>query len=74
MSEWISVGERLPKFHAAVRVKREGGNEEKAYYHSDRMSWLNFYGVKTSYFEDTKGEWLYDVTHWMPLPEPPKVI
>lgn len=62
--EWISVEDKLPEFHAIVYVKRKNGEEEKVYFHADRMSWLWFFGVQTSYFQDMKGKWLHDVTYW----------
>ena len=59
VSEWISVNDRLPKEHENVLT----------------------YGARPSYdvvyvnrlIDKENGEWLYDgVTHWMPLPKPPK--
>lgn len=59
MSEWISVKERLPeeKQRVIVRCERIGTS----------VGWILW------------GEWMTDIgpsagkiTHWMPLPEPPK--
>lgn len=74
MTEWISVSERLPKgIGDIVMALRENKNITKAYYHQDEVAWVKFYGVKTSIFQDHKTkEFLFDVTHWMPLPQPPK--
>jgi hypothetical protein len=72
---WISVEKELPKgLGAIVKVKRESGEELKAYYHSDKMAWLAFYHKKhkCSYWQCFKTrKWLYDVTDWMSL-KPPK--
>jgi hypothetical protein len=67
--EWIDVKDRLPSTNDIVRVKRENGDKVKCYFHKDAMSWLMFYGVKTSYFQERHGKrnFLFDVTHWMPL-------
>ncbi len=66
MSEWISVEKSLPKWSDIIKVRRVNGDEIKAYYHDDRMTWLCYYNVKTSYFQDHKTKaWLHDVTHWL---------
>lgn len=61
--KWISVEERLP----------EEGETVLCYYESDLM------GVCTrlhEIWEDSYGYWESDdaITHWMPLPEPPKEV
>lgn len=63
---WISVGERLPEnsLRALVRVIH-------SYNHTD-----GYAEIAMSYFANGRWEDIppkyYDVTHWMPLPEPPK--
>jgi len=65
---WVSVEQKLPKFHSIVMAKKQNNEEVKCYFHSDRMAWLNFYGQKTSYFQDFKTlEFLHDITHWKEL-------
>lgn len=62
MSEWISVKDRLPEGYKDVLVCFENSSG----YHVD----ITFYSDKLDY-----GEGWYltaDITHWMPLPEPPK--
>lgn len=59
MSKWISVDERLPKDDSVVLVL---DNNEYI------IGW---------YKDGSFGEWngvyeLRQVTHWMPLPDPPK--
>lgn len=62
-SKWIPVSERLPEEDSIVLAfLPEGGNLKPE--------------VREMYFSG--GEWLndrghWDVSHWMPLPEPPEV-
>ena len=60
---WISVEERLPEdgIDVIVYTDRCGGNVEYAYYRHDICAW----------FKDCI-LLIYNVTHWMPLPAPPK--
>lgn len=60
---WISVEERLPEdgIDVIVYTDRCGGNVEYAYYRYDICAW----------FKDCI-LLIYNVTHWMPMPAPPK--
>ena len=70
MAEWISVKDGLPALHFEVLVCNGHGVVRSGYY---------------SYRKDCKGQYLWaygrypkvayanDITHWMPLPEPPKM-
>jgi hypothetical protein len=59
-SEWISVDERLPKELTHVIVCDEDGTVGEAFcYKEGRFEWID-------------SEEIAFVTHWMPLPEPPK--
>lgn len=68
-TKWIPVTERLPEKHEHILAltpnKIHGG------YHK----WLIWYDPKSGFY-DSDPEWgdieMDDVTHWMPLPEPPK--
>ena len=70
VQEWISVEDRLPEVHGKylVRVpsKRVG---------CEHCIWLIGYSPKFGFY-DADPEWgdipVDDVTHWMPLPQPPK--
>ncbi len=65
MDKWININDSLPETHDIVKVRRENGDEINAYYHADKMCWLNYYGKKTSHFQSFKSlEFLFDVTHW----------
>lgn len=57
MSEWISVKDGLPKYNDRV-IFFNGEYVEFGVYHRDFTD-----------FEDCIHD---EVTHWMPLPEPPK--
>lgn len=58
--DWISVKDRLPDEAEFVLV-----------WGSHAMPWL--VQIIEGQFTDVEdGEWLTGVTHWMPLPEPPK--
>lgn len=60
---WIPVEERLPKLFQPVIVCRKGkdGKPMVEAGSMDHNGWWKVYGTRTK-----------TVTHWMPLPEPPK--
>lgn len=72
--EWISVGDRLPEedgtlpryvngdfcLISVLAVCNKGVTMKERIYSDGHWQWLNM----TPYYED--------VTHWMPIPEPPK--
>ena len=74
VQEWIPVTERLPdnKEHDWVLAQVV---EDNGYMHIPKV--MEYRQLKNDWFEDTYG-WLsnhnglFTVTHWMPLPEPPK--
>ena len=57
VQKWIPVSERLPKFGQQVIVSCAG-------YEVDYVTAMNFWNAE-------RDEW-QSITHWMPLPEPPK--
>jgi len=66
--EWIKCSERMPEISSRVLVAIRGKYVTNATY----TSWT---GAKTEKgraprFEDLRGI-VHQVTHWMPLPEPP---
>lgn len=63
MSEWISVEERLPDMFKPVIVCRRFTKDELKVEqgYRDVNGWWKVYGTRTK-----------NVTHWMPLPKPPK--
>ena len=62
-SEWISVEERLPDTTEKILVYCSNGEILPAKY--IRVQGLEFW------FEETYS--CHNITHWMPLPEPPKM-
>jgi hypothetical protein len=61
VQKWIPVTERLPLSNTYVNVTTDGVVAQ-AYWHNDRFYAFTAIGVAT----------VVGVTHWMPLPEPPK--
>ena len=65
-AHWISVEERLPEHLTSVIVHRKDGGI---------FVW-EFFNTSTTdecWMDDSMNVYsFYDVTHWMPLPEPPK--
>ena len=65
--EWISVEDRLPDKFCDVLIV----NDVSKYYHPQQAimwSYFNIHLEGNDRFTDAD----YDVTHWMPLPSPPK--
>ena len=73
MSEWISVDDRLPNFGDRVLLGAEGWAQEGGIdaMFSGPIDEVIFWVTSV----DAAGDWnelpLHEVTHWMPLPEPP---
>ena len=63
VQRWIPVTERIPEHFSPVIVCREKGKGEYVVEQGfkDVGDWWKVYGTRTK-----------NVTHWMPLPEPPK--
>jgi hypothetical protein len=68
-SEWISVDERLPEKGQEVLAYRGDfrGDMMNTYTYLGTGNWEDDYGYRGS----AKHE---GITHWMPLPEPPKGV
>ena len=67
--KWISVEERLPKPYKNVIVYRKYLNPVSGYCVIDYIELTGQGGFEWS---KSCASWKYVVTHWMPLPEPPK--
>jgi len=65
MENWISVTDRLPDFGTPVLVCRKvvRGRPSVEFGARDVNGWWRVYGTRCK-----------SVTHWMPLPEPPKEV
>ena len=81
MMKWTSVEESLPDFDMMCFLVLEGGNIIKGHRWnepSEGWFWCNSYG--SEYWDMKAGMWKcdgeadddYQVTYWMPLPDPPK--
>ena len=69
--KWISVEERLPEISDVVLVIASGKPRENIELH-DAFLIASFWGDE-GWIADGYEEWdAINVTHWMPLPEPPK--
>lgn len=70
---WISVKDRLPQMSQDKLVK--GYKQIQVLAYCDKGMVCAWFQIDTEKFYDVSG-WLgteiYNVTHWMPLPEPPK--
>ena len=75
VQEWISVEDRLPKTDGIYIVCdcRLNGNPwiHTAGFRKASSSWCELHGV---YYDDGYGRYSEQdkITHWMPLPNPPK--
>ena len=66
MSEWISVKDRLPEKDDTYLVYIVANNVPK----DKGITTLRYTNLSKRFiYEDV---YLFTVTHWMPLPEPPK--
>ena len=73
-SEWISVDERMPEIMETVLIayKEKWGWETEWHFDVDAGSWDIVEGRWNTYHDLDEGQELH-ITHWMPLPEPPKM-
>ena len=62
-NEWISVQDRLPEINTYVLIVYAGYSMFVAYRDNSEGDLC---------FRGDDGNPLYNITHWMPLPEPPK--
>ena len=71
MSEWISAKDRLPDVYTPVLVTYIGWQDGEQ--HCDEVATIGLFS-KWHWWDggDTEEEVLVTITHWMPLPEPPK--
>lgn len=81
IQKWIPVTERLPEDRQKILCYKQGKYAScvmtAAYSQClEKYCDIDFHGVKHGGFFDYDSEYGYyelrDVTHWMPLPEPPK--
>ncbi len=66
-ARWISVDDRMPPYRQRVLVINETYNEENGY-----TQFNSGVTIRQPHLDFTY--WGYRITHWMPLPEPPKEV
>ena len=62
--EWISVNDKMPPYLSKCLVTN-GEYVKFSWSKDEDPAWCEIHNGKDDF-------WLEDVTHWMPLPEPPK--
>lgn len=67
--EWIKTADRLPTESGACIVYCQDGYESKVDYSA---KWEKFNAQDWSTEAEVAQHCFNDVTHWMPMPEPPK--
>ena len=67
MPRWIPVSERLPEEYVNVLCHLRSLDRKSEYYSIDHL-------MEDGQWWKAANSWKYEVTHWMPLPEPPKCI
>jgi hypothetical protein len=66
--EWISVKDRLPEHLEKILIVYEGSDNVLMANYKNGLVGMGFY----VYYADGRMLIHTPVTHWMPLPEPPK--
>ena len=73
MNEWISVKDRLPEYDIPVLVTYIGLGDKKPYSDAVAMWSLELNGYNGGWvWTLDESEVEVKITHWMPLPKPPK--
>ena len=67
-SKWIPVTERLPEYDGTYLVFTTSGTVTTARWYAEH-DMRNYRG---DFIRHVEGRFHRNVTHWMPLPEPPK--
>lgn len=68
--EWISVKDKLPEPGRAVLITENGSTPISAIYKTEYADWDE--NCNCGGCENYPRLYQNEVTHWMPLPEPPK--
>ena len=66
VGDWISVEDRLPEKNGVDLAYYDRTCVSSVYYEKGR--------AQSEWTDDYEGYCDFDVTHWMPLPEPPKEV
>ena len=65
LPKWIPVSEKLPEEYVNVLVFLRSLDWNSIYYSIDHL-------MEDGQWWKASTSWKHEVTHWMPLPEPPK--
>ena len=67
MSNWVKISDEIPDvFAEAFMIKNEKEEILKAYFYSDKMQWIAFYGKKPTYWWNARThEPIYNATEWL---------
>lgn len=69
--QWVSVKDRLPEESGWVMVCNKGYGYVSVVHYSSKWCEFNNFDCLLPQSEERRAKWS-DITHWMPLPEPPK--
>jgi len=72
MSEWISVEDRLPELGQGILAVGEYEGEIYGRIEGQYVGAGAWYGDRVSMSADCYSAEIVDVTHWMPIPAPPR--
>ena len=77
LPKWIPVSERLPEVGTYIIAGRMKYDYEKEYTHFVDVAYFGPRWNDADYSWQTFNDWFegqqeFEITHWMPLPEPPK--
>jgi hypothetical protein len=70
-NDWISVKDRLPEVNVDVIVFNKHRQRFMSHFVGMNTEWLS--NKPCAVWVDDRGAYS-DITHWMPLPEPPDAI
>ena len=76
MSEWISVKDKLPEAHGVyiVYVKDENSPYGEGIWYKNIVALAEYAFGEWTWYENGNEYDITDiVTHWMPLPDPPRM-
>lgn len=69
MNEWISVGDRLPDV-----PKNDFASDYVLIHDKEAGEWVAYYDANGGWRDARECFPFENVTHWMPLPKPPKEV
>lgn len=70
--KWIPVTERLPEYHKEVLTRSKMGTS--GHHYSMAKLWMIDDELGWVFDDGFEPQDIAEITHWMPLPEPPKEV